>query len=102
MSEIHLDGGEISVIKVLGFSGASQSGEQLRSSLSEFGYAELVDTLQGLMMMGYVSGDRDSFNEEKDFDRTLFSVNSGYAKELRESIDPRHSKQQKPRRQRRE
>jgi hypothetical protein len=102
MSEVNLDGGEISVIKVLGFSGASMSGEQLKSGLSEFGYAELVDTIQGLMMLGYVSGDRDTFNEEKDFDRAMFSVNSGYVKELREALDPKRYKPQKSRRQRRE
>ena len=87
MSEVNLEGGEISVIKALGFSGASMSGKQLRSVMAEFDYAELVDTVQGLMMTGYVLSDKSTFNEEEDFDRALFSVNTGYAKELREALD---------------
>jgi hypothetical protein len=102
MSDVNLDGGEISVIKALGFSGTNMTGKQLRVSVIGFEYAELVDTLEGLMMMGYVWSDKSSFPEEDDFDRAQFCVNSGYVKELREAIDPKRQKPEKGRRRRRE
>jgi len=88
-SDIHLDGSEISVIKALGISGAEVDGKELLERLPDFVHAELVDTLHGLISMGYVDADKHSYHRAEDFEKTLFQVNSGYAHDLRDALDPR-------------
>ena len=100
--EINLDGGEISVLKAIGFGGTHLSGEQLLEKVPDLEEAELIDTLQGLMMMGYVVADKQSFHTRDDLERTNFHVNSGYSRELRESLDPNKKPEKKSRRVRRE
>jgi len=103
MSEIKLDGGEICVLKAIGFGGNAVSGEELIEKVKDFAEAELLDTLQGLMMMGYLLSDKQSIHCMEDIERCNFRINSGYSKDLRESIDPRRKEQAKPsRRVRRE
>lgn len=86
--EIHLDGGEISVIKAIGLSGGSISGETLMERLPSMERLELVDTLKGLIMFGYVVCDTHSFREIDEFKKADFHVNSGYARELKFAINP--------------
>lgn len=103
MSDIHLDGGEITVLKAIGFSGVAMSGEQLIEKVKPFEEAELLDTLDGLMMMGYVLSDKQSIHSGEDIERANFRINSGYLKDLRDAIDPRRRGVEKPsRRVRRE
>jgi hypothetical protein len=91
--EINLDGGEISVVKALGFSGET-NGEDLMAKLGgELVPAELIETLKGLIMMGYVEADKSAFYSADDLKVVHFRVNSGYSKDLREALSP---KQQKP------
>ncbi len=87
--DIQLDGTEISVIKALGIGGSEIDGETLRERCSDLEKAELVDTLKGLIQMGYVDADNDSFYDSKGMDKEHFRVNSGYAKALKEALDPR-------------
>lgn len=87
MSNINLDGAEISVIKALGFGGAAVRGSDLKSRMTTIGKAELFQILKSLTDCGYVSCDRD-LDELEHMDRSMFSVNSGYAKEIKEAIDP--------------
>jgi len=87
MSNINLDGAETSVIKTLGFGGAPMRGSDLKSRLVGIGKDELFSILQCLVDCGYVSCNRD-LEKVEDVDRTTFFVNPGYAKELREAIDP--------------
>ena len=87
MSNINLDGAEVSVIKTLGFGGAPMMGSDLKSRLAGIGGSELLDLLQGLINCGYVSCNRDLGGTE-DIDRGAFFVNPGYTKDLREAIDP--------------
>ncbi|SRR5579862_843580 len=98
MREISLEGGEVSVLKAIGLGGTHLSGGDLLEKLPELEVAELIDTLQGLMMFGYVVADRQSFREEDDLKRTSFHVNSGYTRELREAIDPTRKKPERRRR----
>ena len=98
MSEIHLDGGEVSVLKAIGFSGTPIGGEQLIEKVKHFAEAELLDTLDGLIMMGYVLSDKQSIHSMDDVERTNFRVNSGYSKDLRDAIDPRRKEAEKPNR----
>ncbi|HWL53577.1 MAG TPA: hypothetical protein VNQ90_14160 [Chthoniobacteraceae bacterium] len=87
MSNIHLDGGETSLIKALGFSGVPMSGTALQTRLSSMSEKTLFETLQTLISVGYVSSSRD-LDVPEEVPRTSFFVNPGYARELKEAIDP--------------
>lgn len=101
--EIQLDGGEISVIKGIGLSGSHISGDILCEKIPEFEPAELIDTLLGLITMGYVLCDKASLHSIEDVHHATFYVNSGYVKDLRDALDPRRRQRKKPsRRVRRE
>jgi hypothetical protein len=100
MREISLDGGEVTVLKAIGFGGTNVTGETLVDKIPALELTELVETLQGLMMFGYVVADRQSFREAEDFNRTSFHINSGYSKELRAAIDPTRKRDQTRRRRR--
>jgi hypothetical protein len=103
MPDINLDGGEISVLKAIGFSGTPMAGEQLVERVKDFAEAELLDTLDGLIMMGYLLSDKQSLHSMEDIEHSNFRINSGYSRELRDAIDPRHRQAEKPsRRVRRE
>src|SRR5438093_13760712 len=98
MREIHLDGGEVSMVKAIGVGGTTVSGDQLIERVTGLQEAEFIETLQGLIVMGYVVGDRQSFRTFDDVRNSTFHVNSGYAKALREAVDPRARPEKKSRR----
>ncbi len=100
-AEIHLDGSEISVIKALGLTGGEKSGQELADLLSDFEEMELIDTLKGMIMMGYVVADRRSFYDQEGLYLTNFAVNSGYSRDLKDAMDP-HQGRPKSKRVRRE
>ena len=100
-NNLNLDGGEISIIKALGLSGSEITGEQLASRVADMGVAELINSLNGLIMMGYVISDTSAIRKEADFQRARFQVNSGYARELKDAMDPTPDRP-KSRRMRRE
>jgi hypothetical protein len=99
--DINLDGSEVTIIKALGLSGSEVDGDSLMKKIPELMFAELADTLRGLISMGYVSSDKGAFYSEEEFKRVHFQINSGYSKDLREALDPQPQKQ-KSRRVRRE
>ena len=86
--EISLDGAETSVIKSLGIGSGDTEGSVLVERCGDMDFSELCDTLQGLVQVGFVDADSDSFHDRKKFERVHFRVNSGYAKELKEALDP--------------
>jgi hypothetical protein len=98
--EINLDGGEITVIKALGTGGGETSGEELLGKTPSMDAQELIEVLKGLMMMGYIDGDKRSFHNAEELKTTHFHVNTGYSRDLREALDPQP--EQKSRRVRRE
>ena len=85
---INLDGGEISVLKALGLTGTEITGDQLMTRVPDQPAAELIDTIQGLVMMGYVVSDTAAFKKLDDLKNARLHVNSGYARELKEALDP--------------
>jgi hypothetical protein len=87
--EITLDGGETSILKALGLGGSEVEGEVLLERLPQLEPAELIDTLKGLIMLGYVSADKSSFNSLEEMKKLHFRVNSGYSKDLKEALDPK-------------
>jgi hypothetical protein len=100
--EINLDGGEISIIKALGLSSAEMMGEDLISKVSvDLAPAEVIDTIKGLIDQGYVDADKSGFYSVDDLKPIYFRINSGYAKDLRDALDPQ-PQQQRSKRVRRE
>ena len=59
-----------------------------------------MDTLKGLLMLGYISAEKASFHNMEEMKKIHFRVNSGYSKDLKEALDPQPEK--KSRRVRRE
>ena len=86
--EIQLDGAEVSVIKALGTGGSDVAGATLIERCQDLEIMELIDTVRGLIMQGFVDADSDSFYNEEEMEDVNFRVNSGWAKELRGALDP--------------
>ena len=99
--DINLDGGEITILKALGLGGSEVDGETLLARAVPMEAAEIIDTLKGLVMLGYVSADNSSFHAVEEMKKMNFRVNSGYSKDLKEALDPQ-PQQGKSKRVRRE
>ncbi len=102
MREIVLSGAEITVLKTIGLTGTTTSGANLVKALSSMEEAELIDTLKGLLVMGYILAEQENFKEIKEVEEQTFRVNTAYAKELRDTVLGRtHRKENAGRRRRR-
>lgn len=99
--DINLDGSEITIVKTLGVGGAEVSGEQLLAKIPNMDINDIGSILRDLISLGYVNSDRSSFYNTEEFQKTNFQVNPGYAKELKNALDPDDPKP-KSRRVRRE
>jgi hypothetical protein len=99
--DINLDGGEKEILKAIGVGGSNISGKMLLERVTGMDEAEFVSTLRGLMMMGYVLADKQSFHTFDDVEHAEFHVNSGYARDLKEAIDPRLRREKAERKNRR-
>ena len=99
--EINLDGGEITILKALGLSGTALNGKMLIEHSGEMEEAELVDSLQGLMMQGYVLSSKAIVQNVDDVLRSSFRVNPSYARDLRDALHPGRRREERPRRRRR-
>ncbi len=102
MADIQFSGGEVSLLKTMGISGATVRGEILMGKLSGFAEAEVLDLLQGLIMTGYVLSSKENLRTIEDMMKADLRVNSNYSKQLKEALNPRKKVEKKPRRQRRE
>ncbi len=102
MIDIQLDGGEITVLKAIGVGGGVIDGDTLIERTVPMEEAELMDTLKGLIMLGYVLCDKNSLHKMEDVKSASFNVNSGYSKALREAMDPKSQQPKRSRRVRRE
>ena len=99
--DINLDGGEKTILKAFGMGGTSDTGKQLLSRVDDMEQMGFVSTLRGLMTMGYVLADKQSFHNYDDVEHAEFHVNSGYARDLKEAMDPRIRRERKEARNRR-
>jgi hypothetical protein len=86
--EINLDGTEISIIKALGFGGGSVAGETLIERVPHLMEGEMIDSLRGLVMMGYIEVDQEGFQTIEDVEKASFHVNPGYSRDLRDAVNP--------------
>jgi hypothetical protein len=99
--ELNLSGGEITLLKTMGLSGMPVFGKLLIERVGDMETAEFLDTLQGLISLGYVVSDKVSVRTMEDVERAVFRVNASYARELRDAIRPGHRREQERRRRRR-
>jgi hypothetical protein len=98
--ELNLSGGEIALLKTMGLSGAPVFGKLLIQRVGDMETAEFLDTLEGLISLGYVVSDKMSLHKIEDVERAVFRVNASYARELRDAIRPGHRREQERRRRR--
>jgi len=94
--EIKLDGGEITILKTLGLSGNPMNGRMLMQRSGQMESAELVDTLSGLIALGYVLSSKVNVSSTEDVERSLFRVNSSYARELRDALRGGRRRREEP------
>jgi hypothetical protein len=100
--EIQLSGGEITILKAIGLTGSAIGGKFLLDKIEEVEAGEFLDTLQGLLAMGYLLATKVNIKTLEDVERTSFRVNPSYAHDLKDSLDPyRRREQEKHRRRRR-
>lgn len=93
--EIQLDGAETSIIKALVSAGNEIDGVKLIALCEDLEIAELIDTLRGLMQMGYVDADSNAFYGAEEMADIGFRVNSGYSKTLKDALDDKPEKKSK-------
>lgn len=86
--EIQLDGAETSIIKTLGIGSGDMEGSVLMERCADLDVAELIDAIHGLISVGYVDSDSDAFHSPEEFAKIHFRVNPGYAKDLKDALDP--------------
>lgn len=101
--EIKLNGGEISLLKALGLSGAPVGGKFLIERMEDLEAGEFIDTLDGLLSMGYVLASKVNIRKMEDVERAFFRVNPSYAHDLSDALNPaRRRAVEQQRRRRRE
>ena len=100
--EINLNGGEITILKTLGLSGAPVAGKIFLEQMEEMEPGELIDTLSGLLSMGYILSNRVYVRTMEDIERAFFHVNPSYASDLRDVLHParKRAREQRVRRRR--
>jgi hypothetical protein len=86
--EIILDGGEISLLKKIGLSGAQMYGKLLIDKVDGMEPAEFLETLSGLIDQGYVLSNKVNIRLLEDAEKAFFRVNAAYAKDLRDAVNP--------------
>src|SRR3712207_6129421 len=101
--EIKLSGGEITMLKTIGFGGTQLYGKLLIDRMGEeIIAAEFLDTLDGLMSMGYILSNKVNVRTMQDVERAFFRMNPVHARDLKEATNPgRVRERQRERRERR-
>ncbi|MGF1657564.1 MAG: hypothetical protein ACFCU3_11385 [Verrucomicrobiales bacterium] len=102
MRDIKLSGSEISLLRAIGLVGTTVSGDELIKKISGFTEVDFLDTLQGLVITGFVNADRDNLHDMEDVKHSSFSVNTAYSRDLRDMISGRTKERPSRRRRRRE
>ena len=86
--EIKLNGGEISILKKIGLSGAPLAGKLLVERIEEMETGEFLDTLMGLIDLGYVLSNKVNIRLMADVEHAFFRTNPSFAKDLQEAVNP--------------
>jgi hypothetical protein len=99
--EIKLSGGEITLLKTLGFSGATTYGKLLVETIDEVEEVEFLEDLTGLIELGYVLADKVNVRTMEDVGDATFRVNAAYTRDLKDALHPGRHREREPRRRRR-
>ena len=99
--EIQLNGGEITILKAIGLSGSAMGGKFLLDRIEEVEAGEFIDTLGGLMAMGYLLATKVNIKTLEDVERTSFRVNPSYVHDLKDALDPSRRREATKQRRRR-
>ena len=100
--EIQLSGGEITILKAIGLTGAPMGGKFLLDRIEEVEAGEFLDTIRGLLAMGYLLATKVNIKTLGDIERSSFRVNPSYVHDLKDALDPyRRREHEKHRRRRR-
>jgi len=94
VSEISLNGGEITILKTLGLSGSTLSGVHLVDRTDGMDGAEFLDTLAGLISMDYVVSNMVNIRTMDQVKKASFRANPAHSRDLRAAVYP--SRQAKP------
>jgi hypothetical protein len=86
--EIKLDGGEISILKKIGLSGSPLFGKLLIDRIEEMETGEFLDTLSGLIDLGYVLSNKVNVRLMSDVEKAFFRVNPAFSKDLQDAVNP--------------
>jgi hypothetical protein len=86
--EIQLDGGEITILKALGLSGTPIYGKLLLDKVKEMAKGELIDTLTGMLSMGYILSSKVNILKLEDVEHSSFRINPSYSRDLRSALRP--------------
>ena len=86
--EIRLNGGEIMLLKKIGLSGAPLFGKLLVDRIEEMETGEFLDTLCGLIDLGYVISNKVNIRLMADVEKAFFRVNPAHSKDLQEAVNP--------------
>ena len=86
--EVKLDGGEISILKKIGLSGAPLFGKLLIDRIEEMETGEFLDTLMGLIDLNYVLSNKVNIRLMADVEKAFFRVNPAYTKDLQDAVNP--------------
>lgn len=76
------------MLKTLGLSGSATSGKMLIERSNEMEAAEFLDTLGGLMSMGYVLSSKVNISKIEDAEHASFRVNPSYSHDLKDAMRP--------------
>jgi len=102
VSEIKLNGGEITILKTLGLSGATMAGAQLVDRMEGLEGTEFLQTLAGLIALDYVVANKVNIRTMDAVKAASFRVNAAVARDLRDAVYPsRKAKPETGRRRRR-
>ncbi len=99
--DISLSGGDIAILKTIGFSGGTMKGSILVERSNDMASSELIDTLEGLLMFDYIVSDRERFRTIDDVKKADFKVNPTVAKDLRDAVSGRSKQEPEAKRRRR-
>src|SRR5262245_24307344 len=86
--ELSLDGGEITLLKRIGLSGAQMYGRRLVEGMEESEVLPFLDTLTGLIQQNYVLTNKVNVRTIEDVSRAFFRVNPAFAIALRDAVSP--------------
>ena len=99
--EIQLNGGEITILKAIGLTGGAMGGKFLLDRMEEVEVGEFIDTIGGLVAMGYLLATKVNIRTLEDVERASFRVNPSYVHDLKDALDPSRRREATKQRRRR-